>query len=371
MLAVLRFFWKHRRPLLKFNIPVAALALLVSLLLPKWYKSSLTFLIEEGETSSLLASVVGSLPLPLTPGIATPADKYIAILKSRRVLDQVIENFDLKTVYDNKYIEDTYKELLSNSSFTDNEDGTVTIECLYKGDPKKASEMTNFFFEKAEQASTELSQERAKKYREYMEAALKDSYRELSLSEDSLNAYQKRYDVIDLEEQTKAIVEQISLLEVQKLSLEMEKEYLESIHEVAYPQIRTLIKNIEVINGKIASLKDSANYTNIPFNAVPDIGLQYLRLYRDVEIRQKVIEFLVPQVEQAKIEEKRTATNLVVIDWAVPAERKVKPKRALLCIAITFLGIVASTAYLYSKERFGITREKIRELFTQSTNSII
>ncbi len=364
----IQFLWKYRKPLLKINITVAIASVIISLLLPKWYRSSLTFMIEEGDQSSLLSSLVGTIPLPFAQGLTSPADRYIAILKSRRVLDAVIDRFDLKEVYNSRYMEDAYKSLMNNSAFIDNEDGTVTIECLYKEDPVIAAEMANFFFVKAESVSVALSQERARKFREYMELALEDAYRDLAAAEDSLNAFQNMQDVVDIEEQLKALIEQIAVLEVKKMSLEIERDYLESIHTEGHPEVQSLEKNIEIISDKIRSLKTSSDYSNIPLEQVPDLGMMYLRLYRSIEIKQKVIEFLVPQVEQARIEEQKTSSNLVVLDWAVPFERKAKPKRAYVCIGITLLGFIFSSGYYWARERYGISRQTIREFLEEPQN---
>jgi uncharacterized protein involved in exopolysaccharide biosynthesis len=320
-------------------------------------------MIEAGESSALLSSVIGSLPLPAFPGMTTPADKYIAILQSRRVLDAVIEKYDLMNVYEQKYIEDTYKVLLSNTNIIDNEDGSITIECLYKGDPKIAADMANFFFENLEIVSREISQERAAKFRLYMQSALDDAFSNLSVAEDSLNLFQKKFNVIDVEGQTTALIEQIAALEIQKINFELEREFLKSTHGDNHPDVKTRARNIEILLSKIASLKKSSDYSNIPLNDLPDVGMNFFRLYRDVQIRQTVVEFLVPQVEQAKIEEKKTVTDLVVLDRAVPFEKKAKPRRSLVCIALTSLGLLVSGGYFWLRDRHGLTREKLQELF--------
>ena len=363
MLEFMQFLWKHRRSLIKINLPVAILSVAISLVLPKWYVSSLTFIIEEGDKSSLLSSIMGNIPLPFTQGLATPADKYIAILKSRRVLDEVVDEFDLKELYNKKYIEDVYKVLLNNSGFIDNEDGTVTISCLYKHDPEKAAEMANYFFVVAESVSVELTQERVRRFRQYMESALEDAYKKMAIAEDSLNVFQNSQNVISIEEQLGVLIEQIALLEVQKISLEVQRDYLKSIHTEDNPDVKSLTANIDIISGKIKALKESSDYSNIPFDDVPDLGMTYFRLFRSIEIKQKILEFLVPQVEQARLEEKKTSSNLIVLDWAVPFERKAKPKRAFVCIVITFLSLFLSVGYYWLSEYHGFSREKLKELF--------
>ena len=68
----------------------------------------------------------------------------------------------------------------------------------------------------------------------------------------------------------------------------------------------------------------------IPLNEAPDLGLNYIRHYREVSLQQKILEFLLPQYEQAKIQEAKDTPTVQVLDKAVTPVKRKKPKRRLL-----------------------------------------
>jgi uncharacterized protein involved in exopolysaccharide biosynthesis len=80
----------------------------------------------------------------------------------------------------------------------------------------------------------------------------------------------------------------------------------------------------------------------------PQILMSFLRYQREVEIQSKIVSFLLPVYEQAKIEEKRETPTIMVLDKPYIAEKKTKPKRLTMVIVFTFLGFVVSTLlYLF------------------------
>jgi capsule polysaccharide export protein KpsE/RkpR len=77
----------------------------------------------------------------------------------------------------------------------------------------------------------------------------------------------------------------------------------------------------------------------VPFKLVPELGAEYIRRFRDVEIQYKILQYILPVYEQAKVEEHRQTPSVVVLDRAGPAERKSKPKVTMY----TLLAFVVST----------------------------
>jgi uncharacterized protein involved in exopolysaccharide biosynthesis len=73
---------------------------------------------------------------------------------------------------------------------------------------------------------------------------------------------------------------------------------------------------------------------------MPDLGGEYVRRFRNFEIQYKILQFITPLYEQAKVEEKRQTPSVLILDKAGPAERKAKPKVSLY----TLLSFVISTS---------------------------
>jgi len=64
----------------------------------------------------------------------------------------------------------------------------------------------------------------------------------------------------------------------------------------------------------------------VPFPKVPELGTELARLVRDVKVQETVYTLLTQQYEQAKIAEARDTPVVQVLDKAVPAERKSRPR---------------------------------------------
>jgi capsule polysaccharide export protein KpsE/RkpR len=66
-------------------------------------------------------------------------------------------------------------------------------------------------------------------------------------------------------------------------------------------------------------------------------GIEFLRLYTEFETFSKVKAFILPMMEQTKMDEAKKIKNLIIIDKAIVSEKKDRPKRSLI-VAGTFLG---------------------------------
>jgi uncharacterized protein involved in exopolysaccharide biosynthesis len=80
---------------------------------------------------------------------------------------------------------------------------------------------------------------------------------------------------------------------------------------------------------------------------IPQTGLTSLRLYRDAITYEKMLEILLPMLEQAKINEQKDIPVLLVLDKAIPPERKVKPQRMLIILSVTTIWLMFSIAFVF------------------------
>lgn len=85
------------------------------------------------------------------------------------------------------------------------------------------------------------------------------------------------------------------------------------------------------------------------FNKIPNLGIKFKRYERQVEYYVKVLEFLAPQYEGAKIEEARNTPMNQILDIAVRPEKKDKPKRSRIVIVIVLIAFFTSSYHTYVK----------------------
>ncbi|MBI4535615.1 MAG: hypothetical protein HY708_05000 [Ignavibacteriae bacterium] len=360
----------HRRFISRFVLLVTLATTVIALLSDKWYKSTASvFPAEKADlfgalegVSSLVKSLSPSRALSSLAGNAE-TDRYLAILRSGAVLGAVIEKFDLVNVYEiTSYPnEKTVKALLSNVDFEVETEGHLTI-AVYDKDPQRAADMANYFVEMLNKINTELQVQNARGNRMFIEERYEKNLRDLEIAEDSLKTFQKRYGIIALPEQTEASIKAAAEITAQLAMREIQAGVLRRTQAKDHPSVLAAQIEIDQLRRQISQLKygdgssDREMKVFVPFARVPDLGGEYIRRYREVEIQYKILQFITPLYEQAKVEERRNTPSVVVLDSATPAERKAKPKVSLY----TLMGFVISLliAFFIVFAREGLRRLK-------------
>jgi tyrosine-protein kinase Etk/Wzc len=115
-------------------------------------------------------------------------------------------------------------------------------------------------------------------------------------------------------------------------------------------ELRTQLTRLQQGDAAAAAVSEAQRQASqvilLSLDKAPEIKLQYARLQRDALIQNKLFTLLTQQLEQARIEEARDETAFQLLDKAVPAEEKAKPKRALIvalvAVASTFIGALVA-----------------------------
>ena len=159
-----RVIWKRKWLIGSVFAAAVVAAMVVSLLMPKYYKSTTVAIAAESGAGGLGAAL-SSLPfagaLAGAAGIQTPADKIMVILKSRTVAEAVIQRFNLLRVFnedawdgaknawkdpeDPPLTQDAVKFLTENvMSVSKSKEGAITLSVEWK-DPRLAADMANYY----------------------------------------------------------------------------------------------------------------------------------------------------------------------------------------------------------------------------------
>jgi capsular polysaccharide biosynthesis protein len=304
----------------------------------------------------------------------TETDRYVAILKSTTVLNAVIQKFDLVHVYDiTSYPgEKTMKELLDNVEFTVETEGNLTIT-VYDKDPQRAADMANYFVEMLNTKNTELQVQNAHGNRQFIEERYKKNISDLAAAEDTLKAFQKKYGVIALPEQVEASIKAAAEITGQLAIKEVQANVLRRTQSADNPSVIATQIEIDEFRNKLSQMNSGThtpkNEMNVfvPFSKMPDLGGEYIRRFREVEIQYKILQFITPLYEQAKVEEKRQTPSVLVLDKAGPAERKSKPKVSLYTLIAFVFSSLLTLLIIFFLEGL----QRLREIDPIRFNAII
>ncbi len=373
ILDILERLLKWKKLLIINFVILFIVSLLFSLIVPKWFKSNATLLSPESDMGGLnIASMISSaLPVSgmLGGAVSEEATRFLSIINSRTMMEDVAVKFDLQKKFKRKNIELTVKDLRKRVSADINEDGTVTISVMMKTPffPTKkkddetralAQQMTSYFVKRLDEYNIRLKGESATEFRKFIEKRYLQNLQDLETAEEKLKAFQKETGIISLEDQTLATIKNASELKakiiLQEIEFDIAKNYYDQNH-VKYKEAQT---TLEALNKKYNDLRkenpkilEDEKDILIQIDQIPDLGTQYLRLFRDIKLQESILEFILPQYEQAKIQEQREIPTIQILDDANYPIKKAKPKRIFLILFVTFFGMVLSVILVWLVEQ--------------------
>jgi tyrosine-protein kinase Etk/Wzc len=349
---ILKRLLKNTRLFLIVQIATVIVTIPVLLVLPKWYRSNAVILIQtETKDFNLNSAISRLLPMGIGLDLNVEIQKYIGLLKSRNISDKIIDQFELKKVYKSRTRDDVYRTLSNNVSFVDNNNGTISIYCLYKENPRIASDMANMYCEELQRLDLEISRNQARIFREMLENNYSLRFQNYEKLQKRFSQFKVSSGILEIEEQTKIALKSISEMELKKVQLEIQRDYLKSMKSGSNPEIINIENQIESYQKKIDEYKNSNHFSNVAFNKIPYQGIEYYKYFLNVEIENKILEFLTIQLEQAKLDETKILSNIVVLDRAIPPEKKFKPKRISYLITAMALTFMLTYLAVLSKEK--------------------
>lgn len=329
---------------------VIILTTIWSFLIPETFKSTARVTLSGQQSGGLsgLSNLLNSNPAASFGaqflGISSSSqDMVLALLNSRTILTEVINKFDLMKYYeiDDNNMDKALKAFENDVSFEPNENGLIEISAINE-DPKLAADIANYFVQLADSMNIELNIEQAKSNKDFIAKRYEKNVNDLKAAEDSMYRFQKKYGVYAIPEQLVSAFQAAGDLEAELLKQKLAAEYAKNQYGENSTQYKTLSNQINFIESKIGELKNSKTLpypTNVlvPFGNLPKMMEDYFRFYREIEIQTKIMEFILPMYEQAKVEEQKSVPTLIVVDKAVPAELKYRPKKAFIILGISLL----------------------------------
>ncbi|MBL7086922.1 MAG: hypothetical protein ISS28_07510, partial [Candidatus Cloacimonetes bacterium] len=165
-----------------------------------------------------------------------------------------------------------------------------------------------------------------------------------SLFENKTAQFMRKNDIISLSDQLKAEIEKAADMKAQIMAKEVELDIKKSMLTANNQEIQNLGITLHLLKEKYGEFFSSANSDQLFLNLenVPDIQKQYAQLQRKVVYFSKLLEYLGPQYEQAKIEEVKDIPTIQVLDKAKRPEWKSKPKRAKIVIIFFIISFIIS-----------------------------
>jgi tyrosine-protein kinase Etk/Wzc len=350
LLDVIIILAERRRTIFRVTATFAVLAIIVSLVLPKRYKASVVLLPPQ-QNSSLSATALSSQLGNLggiaalaggSLGLKNPNDMYVGMLKSRTVEDAMVQHFGLMQEYHDKYLSDARKDFEGHATIDGTGKDNLIHISIEDRDPNRAAELANGYIDQYRKLSEHLAITEASQRRLFFEQQLEQAKDKLADAEEALKVTQQKTGLIQLDSQARALIESAVQLRAQIAAKEVQIQSLRTYATAENSELVQAQHELEGMQAQLDKLGGSANIDAglmVPKGQVPEAGLEYVRKLRDVKYHEAVFEILARQFELAKLDEAKQGAVVQVVDAAIPPDRRSFPKRALIVIGATAVGL--------------------------------
>jgi tyrosine-protein kinase Etk/Wzc len=354
---------EHKLFIVSFVALAAVVALIVALLLPKTYEAT-TKIMPPQQNPSAAAALLSQLgPLANMAGrdlgLRNPSELYVDMLRSHVVADNLIQRFSLMQVYHDKDIADARKDLEEASAIDMARDSMISVTVSDR-DPQRAADLANAYIEELQKLTQTLAVTEAGRRRLFFEQEVQKAGDDLVTAELALKKTQEKTGIIQLDSQSRAMIESLTLLQAQLTAKEAQVEAMRSFATTENPEFVRARQEVEALRSELSRVKAGQGITSladISTRAMPEAGLEYVRRLRDVRYHESLLEVLTKQYEIARIDQAKEAAIIQALDKASRPNRKSKPHRALIVLITMFCALFVAMGLVLVSESFKHAQE--------------
>jgi len=338
-----------KRWLLAVNFLIACVVgwLYAFMVLKPEYSSKVTFLPPAADNLSALSLMNISMS-SISLGGASP-EQVDVVFQSSTTKRQIVDRFNFVKYFKlekskNKF-ELAAKMLKKYVILSATEKGsfgmTKTISYTitgYHSSPDTAKLIVDFTFALVDSAIREISIDKAQRSRVFTERQIALQNRKLDSLQDVFLEFQNTNKAYDVPEQAKlslkvyADIKAAAIMNELRLA-SLRNEFSGPTHEMAElkrSQRAYEAKLREYETGDAPGIMPSLDKTSRIFP-------EYAKMVRDIEVQNQLVLFLTKEHEQARLQEAKDVSPLIIVDDAYVPDYKARPKRLLIIMVVVFV----------------------------------
>ncbi len=292
-------------------------------------------------------------------GLRSPNAVFFGILRSRTALDDIINRFDLMSVYHLRTYDATRKKLLSLTTLNEDKISQNLRITVTDNDPRRARDIAAAYIDELNKLVAAGSTSSARTERIFLEQQLASLKTHLDSDARDLAAFSSRNATFDAPTQVKAMLDSVAQMQGNLAAAQSELSAARTVYSEDNVHVRSLNARVEELQKEIRqasgqsdalSAKLAPNQLYPSVRQLPLLGETYADLYRRAQIDESLYELLTKQYELAKVEEAKEIPTVKVLDPPNFPEKKSFPPRLLIMILGFILSLMAGVVWVYGQE---------------------
>ncbi len=321
----------------------SGIAALHALTAPNWYRARIS--VVPLQPTQQLGAQASKLPAGLD-ALSAAAQRVQSVLSSTSVADEVIEKFELEKRYGISNRDAAHAELWTHcGASVDRRSGLVSLSCEDR-DPRVAMGMAAYFGEVGNRVFGRVSASSAREERTFLEAQLEKTRRDVDEASRKLRDFQRANKIIDLPEQSKAVISAMAALKGEIVSKQLELSYEATFSADTAASVTQLRRQIRVLSGKLRQLEAATPGARADFfpaaTSVPDMRFELEQLVREQKIQETLFFVLTQRYETAKVDEARDTSTFQILDHPTLPSRPSRPQRMRTVMIGSFAGMAVA-----------------------------
>lgn len=273
-------------------------------------------------------------------GLKSPDDLYIGLIKSRPVLDALIERFNLQREYHSRDLTGARQKLGDNTSVVSEKSGLISISVTDRNKAQAAA-MANDYTRQLRALTQSLAVTEASQRRLFYEQQLKSAKQDLDKAAFAFQQVEQKKGLVQPDAQAKALIGSLATLRAQAAAKQVQLQAIRSYSTEHNPEVALAENQLASLQAQIQQLerrKNPSGPSDFSIEDVPSAGMDYLSAEHELRYRQTLFDLLIKQYDAARLDEAKEAAVIQVVEPAIPPDRKSSPKRAMLMAVFTVGG---------------------------------
>lgn len=347
LLDLLKVVFDNLRLLVLGPLAVGLVALGITFAIAPTFSATTKFLPPQQQQSSAsaLLSSLGALGglAGAASGLKSPADQYIAFLKSRSIQDALIERFNLVERYSADLADDARLGLEANIKISSGKDGLITIVAS-DYNPAFAAQLANAHLEELSKLLSRLAITEAQQRRQFFEKQLASAKENLIKAEQALKS--SGVNSSALKASPVAAVEGLAKLKAAITAQEIKVASMRGYLTEAAPDFKQAQTELTAMRSQMVRAEKEEPVNSGSSGRESD----YIAKFRDFKYHETLFELFAKQYEMARVDESREGAVIQVLDVAKPPQRKAKPEKALIAMVATLAAGFALLLFVFIRQ---------------------
>ncbi len=332
-----------------FVLSVSALCAIVAAVVvfnkPNIYTSTISA-VPPRQSSSTLDAAISSVGSTLREfGLTKLAGKkgdsfdFIVLLQSRRLQDSLIRQFQLAKVYNipDSLPDKVRSEVADRVTVNLEMEGNYTVS-VDDESPVRAAQMANYIVSVANTISSDLDKVETENLYHQYELKIAATDKQIEELRDSLAIYGRQHGLYSPLDQAKAAATALAEIKANRMKQEVLLSVIQQMYGSDDPMVAQQKQNVAALAAKETEAENTPGLLgNSSLNSAAGTAFPYIRMTAELEALVKLKAFLIPSVEQVRLDRTKNVPSLYVVDEAQAPQLKSRPKRSLI-IGGSFVG---------------------------------